>query len=297
MSLMTDTQGTPTRVWSLISLLRAHDGELSREDVKNWLDPFRTDTKGTAVQNTVGAATSLDLVEFNSSTGTLRLLPNDLPDAMSGFADWVHARLVATPPEHGNSVVLEAYAWFVARCAKEKGTNWIARENADSLTENIRVDLTPEGEEGRFNKTRYPRWRDWVAFMGLGIDLPTPRVQQFYPYMTSRLERELEDLRGRFGIGKEISADAFLEAIAQRMPYADNGELYRTAATRIRWAVPPRQLSIVLSNALRELDDDGALELRMRGDAPNAVTLHYDPTQRTNAFVSVVLNPTEAGDG
>jgi hypothetical protein len=73
------------------------------------------------------------------------------------------------------------------------------------------------------------------------------------------------------------------------MPYLDGGQLFQTAAARIHWFQPLRQLSIVTSSALRELDDDGVLELKMYGDAPNAITLHPDPTQKKKAFISVVL--------
>jgi hypothetical protein len=297
MSLMTDTQGTPERVWSLVGLLRAHDGELGREAIKTWLDPFGTDTKGTAIQNTIGAGASLDLIEPDRAAGTVRLVADDLPDTLSGFADRIHGKLVQTPLDHANSVVLEAYAWFVATCAREKGTTWIERESADSLTERIRVDLTPEGEEGRFNKTRYPRWRDWIGFMGLGLDLPIPRGQSFYPSVTTRLDREMAVLRERFGTDAEISAENFLTALTERMPYLDGGELFQTATKRIRWSPPARQLSIVLSTALRDLDDDGVLELKMYGDAPNAFTLHPDPTQRKRAFIAVRLMPTEDSRG
>jgi len=297
MSLMTDTQGTPERVWSLVSLLRAHGGELSREGVKGWLDPFDTDTKGTAIANTIGAAVSLELIQSDRTAGSLRLLPDNLPETLADFAGWVHTKLSNSQPEDANSVVLEAYAWFVARCAREKGTTWVERESADSLTEQIRVDITPAGEEGRFNKTRYPRWRDWIAFLGLGIDLPIPRGQSFYPYATVRLDHELEDLRHRFGTGEEIPADSFLDAMAQRMPYLDGGHLFLEAARRIGWSPPTRQLSIVVSSALRDLDDDGVLELKMLGDAPNAFALHHDPTHKKQAFVSIVLKPGEENNG
>lgn len=297
MSLMSDTQGTPERVWSLVSLLRAHGGKLEREGVRVWLDPFETDSKGTAVQQTIGAAASLDLVESDRAGGTVRLLVDELPETQTDFTDWVHAKLVNTHPEDANSVVLDAYAWFIANSGKEKGTTWAQAMSTDALTERIRVDLTPEGEEGRFNKTRYPRWRDWIAFMGLGIDLPLTGGKAFYPYATARFEREMGWLRKQFGTGQEIAAEAFLDAVVRRMPYLDLGDLFQTAASRIRWSPPQRQLSIVFSTALRELDDEGVLELKMYGDAPNAFTLHYDQTRRKEAFVSVVLNPVEGGNG
>ncbi|MCO6440209.1 MAG: hypothetical protein J5I81_03790 [Nitrococcus mobilis] len=297
MSLMTDIQGTPARVWSLVSLLRAHGGELSREGVKGWLDPFDTDTKGTAISNTIRAAASLELIQSDSTSYSLQLRSDKMPETLMGFADRVHTKLVETPADQGNSVILEVYAWFVANCAREKGTTWVERESADSLTEKIRVAITPEGQPGRFNSTRYTRWRDWIAFTGLGVDLPIPRGQSFYPSATVRLDRELEALRHRFGIGEQVPADMFLDALVQRMPYLDGGHLFLEAAGRIGWSPPARQLSIVFSSALRELDDEGVLELKMLGDAPNAFALHHDPTHRKQAFVSVVLNPGEAKNG
>lgn len=297
MSLMTDIQGTPERVWSLISLLKAHGGELSREGVKNWLDPFDTDTKGTAIANTIRAAASLDLIQSDAAASSLQLRSGSLPETLMGFADRVHAELVKTPAEHGNSVVLEAYAWLIANCAREEGTIWVERESTDSLTEKIRVAITPEGQPGRFNSTRYARWRDWIALIGLGVDLPITRGQSsFYPYVTVRLNRELGDLRNHLGIGEEIPADIFLNALVQRMPYLDGGHLFTEATRRIGWSPLTRQLSIVVSSALRELDDEGVLELRMLGDAPNAIALHRDPIHKKQAFISVVLKPGEASN-
>jgi hypothetical protein len=69
------------------------------------------------------------------------------------------------------------------------------------------------------------------------------------------------------------------------------------AVNRIRWSAPARQLSIVLSTALRDLDDDGVLELKMYGDAPNAFTLYPDPTHRKQAFIAVLLKPAEDARG
>lgn len=165
-----------------------------------------------------------------------------------------------------------------------------------ALTEKIRYDLSAESEEGRFNKTRYPRWRDWISFIGLGLDLPITGGPAFYPYATVRLERELASLRQHFGIGQEIAAETFLTATVKRMPYLDGGHLFQTATSRIGWSPPPRQLSILFSTALRELQDDNQLDLKMVGDTPNAYTLHPDPTQRTQSFVTVVLKPVEHDD-
>src|SRR5258708_4152099 len=159
MSLMTDIQGTPERVWSLLNLIHAHGGEMTRVAVKQWLDPFDSDPKDTAVTNTIGAAASLDLVSTDSSAKTVKSQLPEFPKDISAFGDLAHSRLVQVTSDHGDSVVLEAFAWFVARSAKETRTTWISQYSTDELCDLIRHDITVGADDKRFNTTRYPRWR------------------------------------------------------------------------------------------------------------------------------------------
>jgi hypothetical protein len=295
MSLLSDTRGTPRSVWSLAQLLAAHGGELDRSGVWGWLDPFDTGLKdgdkvpGNAVDQTIGAAASLGLIAADRSA--VRLVVDPLPTHLMAFTDWVHKRLTTVPPDHPDSVLLETLAWFIASCGKLGGTTWIkdhTREGlADQIDDALRRDLAEFPQERRFNTTKYPRWRDWIAFTGLGTDLPgTPT---FYPYITERLQRELPSMAQELGTGHEVHAADFLAALRRRMPYVDGGALFETAARRIGWSPSPRQISQVPSIALRELHDEGLIELKMYGDTRDAYSLAPDPTHRLAAFHTVVL--------
>ena len=66
MSLLSDTQGRPERVWSLLRLLQALGGRVPRSDVNTWMMPasFRDSEESLSqVTQTIGSARSLGLVE------------------------------------------------------------------------------------------------------------------------------------------------------------------------------------------------------------------------------------------
>src|SRR3546814_14492945 len=79
MSLLSSTQGTPERVWSLVSVIAGNGGTLSKADAAAWLNPGFTrngesvQVKPTAFSQVLGAATSLGAVEADAAT--LRLTP------------------------------------------------------------------------------------------------------------------------------------------------------------------------------------------------------------------------------
>jgi hypothetical protein len=308
MSLLSDTRGTPHTVWAVVNLLNSNNGELGREALWGWMDPFNTGLDehgkakaGNVLDQTLGAAASLDLIETDRSTNTIRLSVSSTPSTLSSFSDWVHGRLTSVPLEHPDSVVLEAYAWLVASCAKNKGTTWIRLRSRNQLADAINTALISEqtgsNEDNRFNSTKLPRWRDWLGFMGLGLDMPTDdRGTTFYPSVTERMERELNKLRMEFGTEKEVEGSEFLSAIAGRMPYIDGGAQFNLAAKRIAWKPNPRQLSIVTSTALRDLHDDGLIELKMYGDTRDAYILSADATHRFNSFKTITLKATETAD-
>ncbi len=297
MSLMSDIRGTPERVWSLVRLLDAYDGELPREEVFHWLDPLGTDEKGTAVDNTIGAARSLALISADEKGSTLRLDDHNLPKDIDGFSDWVHARLVGLPSDHADAIVLTAFAWFIAMSGKHRNTTWLKKSGND-IADSIRHDLASDGEASTFNVTRYPRWRDWIQFLGLGFDMPVRGGTVFYPHVTERMERVIvRDFIHVFDAGADIEAEGFLEHLAEAMPYVDEGRLFKAVAARVDWASQAKQLSPVTSTALRDLHDDGRIELVVRGDERQMYQLTPDPAHRISAFSFVRLTRTGTVDG
>jgi hypothetical protein len=70
------------------------DGELERNGVWGWMDPFDTGKDdqgrpkaGNALDQTIGAASSLGLVDTDAAAGTVRLAAADLPEDLAGFGD------------------------------------------------------------------------------------------------------------------------------------------------------------------------------------------------------------------
>lgn len=73
MSILSSTQGTPERVWSLVSLVAANDGRIERVDAANWLNPTflengkLVDDKESFAQ-VQGAATALGALTLDYKT-------------------------------------------------------------------------------------------------------------------------------------------------------------------------------------------------------------------------------------
>ena len=288
MSLMSDTQGTPERVWALVRLVAARGGRIPREEVRHWLDPISWDaSESTAVAQTVGAASSLELVNLDATTKSLILGINKIPGDPLAFTDWIHERLVGLPSLHPDAVVLRAFAWFVANSAKQQGTTWMNGLSNQNIADSIRSALGHDSEGATFNATRYPRWRDWITFLGLGYDVPLKGSTIFFPYVIERMRRLRDDIFKDVNTSVEIDAKAFLERLARRMPYLDGGTLFDDMAQRVGWSPTSRQLSSVMSTALRGLHDCGTLELRMYGDTRDAWSLSPDPTHKIGAFRTV----------
>jgi hypothetical protein len=104
---------------------------------------------------------------------------------------------------------------------------------------------------------------------------------------TGRLARELVRANMR---GTTLGADAFLESLAQRMPYLDRGTLFIQASRRLEWPPKDRLLSPLLSAALRELHDVGKVVLQQLGDSRDVVSLAADPTHPVAGFDRVVIS-------
>ena len=296
MSLMSDTQGTPERVWALVRLVSAHGGRMPRDDVRHWLDPLHSDAReATAVTQTVGAASSLALVSHDTTSKSLILGINEFPGDLVAFADWVHERLIGLPDFHPDAVVLGAFAWFVANSAKQKGMTWMNGRSTNDIADSIRSALGNDSEGATFNATRYPRWRDWITFLGLGYDVPFKGGAIFLPYVVERMRRIQNDVFK--DTGAEVDAKAFLARLSSLMPYLDGGTLFDDMAQHIGWSPTLGRLSPVTSTALRELHDRKVLELRTYGDTRDDCALSPDRTHKIQSFRTVSQGPMDNPHG
>lgn len=291
MSLLTDTQGTPERVWSAVCITAAEGGKISRDDLWAWLNPDfiqngqPRQTIGDAHRQTVGAASSLGLLTLESGHYVL-----DGPVATDyvAFADDVHDRLCASGRDDPNFLMLETYAWL-GLAADIRGTEWAA---ASDFADQVEAALgDPKAAEGarRFNSTKQAQWRRWMRLLGLAVELPT-RLS-FHPSVADRLRIELE--RAELPVGSPLPATEVMTAIGRRMPYLDRGTLRADIAARCGLANDSARVSRLMSNALRDLHDEGVIELVSRGDATGYLDLSPDPFHPVQSVLTITLSGSQ----
>lgn len=292
MSLLSSTQGTPDRVWSLISALLVSGGALDRATAAEWLNPGFVQN-GSVVQEkqdaflqTLGAATSLGAVTADGKT--LLLNPSLEAREFPAFCDWVHDRLVNLDSGEKDAVVLETYAWLAVQSLQEGGLSWVhdwtASRFADAA-DGALPDATDDDGARRINTSKLSTWRRWL--LALGLLVPIPFSAQPHPAAESRVALELR--RMNFPKGAEIDADRFLDELAVRLPYLDRGRMFTATARRMGHAPTSAKVSPLLSATLRNLHDEGVIELKLRGDAGQVVRLFEDSSHRIQAFHGVVV--------
>ena len=294
MSLLSSTQGTPDRVLSLVQVLAAHGGSLPRDELLTWINPAferggaPRQTPKEAANQTWGAASSLGLAV--AQDGHYALTEPAADWSRRAMADAVHDRLRALDDSDPDAVVLQVFTYIVVRSQHARGVGWLRTLTGKQLADAVDAHLTARDDTAtdgrRFNDTKLaPLWR-WTAFLGLSVDLPG---EGDYPYVTERLSRELA--REGLPIGQELPAATVLATIAKRMPYLDGGTLFEAMSERMGVGRNPRTLSPVLSHALRDLDEEGRIELGTRGDATGLVSLASDHFSRISSLQFVTLRP------
>jgi hypothetical protein len=298
MSLLSDTQYTPQRIYTLLRLLEAQNGQLNFDSITTWLKPNMRDVNKRAaesdhnIRQLLGATTSLGLIE-SPSQNQYRLCVN-VPPTLQQFADIVHDRLIGLDWDSADSIVLEAYAAVVVLTEADQQTGWLedgAKDRAARINGAVRSESSDdEKDEGkkRFNSTKFSPWQRWMVFLGLGFPL---RRGGFYPYPVQRLERELAHVRAGGGSLASLEISDFLSVIAERMPYLDDGRLFKASAEQVRFAPRERRISRVLSGALLDLHDDKRLLLTPVGDSKQTYSLTSEP----HAIKSVNMISVEQG--
>lgn len=270
MSLLTDTQGAPERIYSLLRLLAAHDGSMARGDVHLWLDPPFDDREraASAVDQTIRAAASLDSID-NGDTVRLLWTAEDI-ESYSAFADRVHDRLIGIDAKDADYLLLDVYAWLLQALDDDEGVLDLDPKAFADRANAGRGRATGSQSDLQINDTKYPHWRRWMILLGLGVELPESPRPRFFAYAATRLARELE--RSSLPRDTELAPDHVFAAISTRMPYLDGGSL--------SLALPPAgkrpsqgRLSRIFSRALVDLHDDGLVRIVRRGDARDLVHL------------------------
>jgi hypothetical protein len=278
MSLLTATQGTPARVYGLVRLLHEAAEALPTDTIAGWLVPRNIIGRDEvvrpkeALEQTISAARSLRLISENSPVSPT--VP--VPDAIEGFADVAHRQLCALPNDDANIVVLKVYAWFVIRADQDPGS--LYRPGREALAAEIDGAFPrSEGEAARtFNSTKFAPWARWVSFLGLGSELPNA---PFFPYPAERVLRELRAIAAVDGFDTDLDFRDVRNQLSRRMSYLDGGEIFGEMSQRL--GLRTRTLSRVLSSVLRDLHQEGQIQLTALGDSAERVPFAPDPMDQT----------------
>ena len=298
MSLLSSTQGTPDRVWSLVVAVGHCGAALPRSEADQWLNPgfmrqnILIKEKPEAVAQTVNAATSLGALM--AYAGELRLAHGCPTDSEAAFRDWAHDQLVILNSAEKDAVVLETYAWIAAHSVKEGSVHWVHEWSPKHLADAAAGALAEGSDDDqgpRVNTTKLPALRRWLEYLGLITALPLGgRVQ--HPAAAARLSREIE--RSGLPKGQPIDAREFLEVVRARMPYLDGGRMFEQAARRTGVVTDSRQLSPLLTAALHDLHDADLISLGVHGDASDVTRLAPSQSHKVRGFQFVILNEAEA---
>jgi hypothetical protein len=265
---------------------------MRREEMHTWLRPRfedqydegRTAADRMAVDQVLLAASGLGLLDLGRDVLELIVPP---PSDIQAFSDLAHDLLARMPAGASDADLLDGYACAVVHTELIGARQWFGEyslvQTADLLTRSLRP-RTVDTSDQRFNTTRPPPWRRWLAFIGLS-EVLGPRTALLS--CTGRLARELA--RGDLPRDTSLQADLLLGWIADRLPYMDGGTIYAEASARMG-LVPRPTISRVLSSALRDLHEDGMIRLMTpRGDAQGGVRLSADPLASVQQFNSFVL--------
>ncbi|WP_209508109.1 hypothetical protein [Ruegeria sp. HKCCSP335] len=292
MSVLSRPQGTPDRVWSLISGLKSAEFDLTPDDFLGLLNPGYNRAGVTEIAKTnlardaTGVANALGLVERENSLVCLRVADIETLDDMR---DAVHRSLLTCQEGTPDAVILDAYSWLVAESHRRKELDWILATPADALVDMMSAGLIGEDEDGSrpMNTTKLPALRRWLEFIGLGVFLPIGKQTPFYPSAAKRISVELQ--REMNSVSNPMTGIEFLDLLSTLCPYLDQGILFRRACERIGYTANPRQLSAIATVSLREIEAQGLIEFNLVGDSSDAISFVHDPSFKTNSFNQVKL--------
>lgn len=285
MALLSATQGSPERVWSLTQVLNAHGGKTTSRNLSAWMNPCFTgvdagNDQSMALSQTLDAARGLGIIRSaGTGDGEVELIV-DIPEKFAEFPKLIHSLLLGSQSEDADYRLFEVFACVVMLSQKKGNTLW-TRSKAEEFADQINKALVEAGDndaEKSMNPTKLPPWRRWMTFLGLQIQI---LKGEYVPYTTAALEREVINNLPK---GQEISAKDLLSEISKKMPYLDAGEIHEKVCKRSGFEADASVCSPILSAALIEMEDDKKIKITAVGDTAGYVSLVLPSTGNKRSF-------------
>jgi hypothetical protein len=257
--MFTDQPATPTRVETLIDLVRNLGPEkLTKDELRKTISPDGLPDltpNSDQARQTIAAAEGLGLISSNAEGKVdLNVDADKRPSRDILLEAFDNKVLANTDLEPWFSLF---YSYLLGRESgsaapgKKDGDRWEVEFNRDVL----------QGKDvaNRFNRTKYDGMRRWMRYVGLGWH-DSSDVFQPNPY--ERVRRSLGKL---FGKETRMDSDTFIKRLGDVCPELDGGKLFRRANTD--WDPSHRRCTRGLSHALMDLHMDGIILLNCPPDS------------------------------
>lgn len=231
------TEAIPARVYSLYRITTSKK-DITKTDVQKQMEPEGIYEGNSRFAAILKAATELKLVEVQDNI-IVPLVNKDQIKCMEDFRLFAISKLNSFEGEQFHNVTN-----FVVNM-NEEIYKYSSISNADFLK------IVSENVYQQINETMIRAWRFWAQFLGFGYMNNMVFLPNSYIYVKNVLRlMELEKM-------KEYKIDDFMTQFSQYGKILSNN------------LQPERNMNIALSSALRELHDNGTIELKYRSDVEN----------------------------
>jgi hypothetical protein len=257
--MFTDDQAIPTRVETLLDLLRSPSKrKWTESQVAELLQPASlpgVNERSKQAAAMVRAATELGLVERGKEHLRLTFPADDPRDSRAVLTEALDERVLGSSDIEPYFAPFYSFLLSLGRKADDD-------RGRDAWVTAFRDAYPAAKGANPFNETKLSGLHGWFGYAGLGWydTRGTTGVFQCDPY--ERLRRRLPQI---FGKDAELAASDFFAQVATACPELDGGEIFRSAATG--YTPGARRCSLGLSRALVELHQDQILRLSCPTDS------------------------------
>jgi hypothetical protein len=255
-------QITPHRLHSVVRLL-ARLGEASREELCSLFQPPELIDNQDAVRAVLNAGQTLELWKEHAGKLALAAEPESILP-LPAFRVWLQRKLLGVIDPDGDNYLLSMFAaWYAVQ-----GAQILTFGNKGELAADFNQKIFPDQEGRAMNPTKISGWEVWAAFLGWGwygrVRGRTDAV--LMPDAYDRLKPLLAELLPTGP--RTVPFGAFADRLRVHCPELDGGELFEQCWQACRGGeVRGNRLSLMLSTALRSLDDDRSINLERQADA------------------------------
>lgn len=259
--MFTDQPVTPTRVETLINLLRGlpPNKRVDRDTLTQLLQPQGMPDvdpkKRDAARNTIKAAFELDLIEETEDKFIKLKFPrSDSRPTTQILIDALDNKVLG---DVNVEPFLARFYSYVLSLNKEG----VVKKSNEEWARNFERDVFGgHRTDNPFNATKLTGLHRWMGYMGLGW-YDADEIFQPNPY-----ERVQRRLRAIFPAKtKRLSGDDFMSRLAGACPELDGGDIFRQANKQ--YNAEARVCSLGVSHALVDLHLDGRLRLFCPSDS------------------------------